>query len=88
MKRRLSVKNTVFRKNKITKSNTSIIISKIDGITFEENEIYDAKNYFIEIEFDETYTKNLKIEKNIFSGTGGFKMYGSQKKYYNFETIC
>lgn len=40
------------------------------------------------MEFDETYTKNLKIEKNIFSGTGGFKMYGSQKKYYNFETIC
>lgn len=31
------------------------------------------------MEFDETYTKNLKIEKNIFSGTGGFKMYGSQK---------
>ena len=35
-KSRLSVKNTVFRKNKITKSNTSIIISKVDDVTFKE----------------------------------------------------
>ena len=82
---RLSVKNTVFRKNKITKSSTSIIISKVDDVTFEENEIYDAKKYFIEMEFDESNTKNLKIEKNTFSGTGNFKMYGSQKNILSLK---
>ena len=41
------VKNTLFKKNKITKSKTSIIISKVDGISFVENEIYDATKYFV-----------------------------------------
>ena len=74
----LSVTNTKFIKNIISKSKTSIIISKVDNISFEENQISDVTNYFIQMEFSKDYTKNVKFEKNTFSGTGIFLIYGKK----------
>lgn len=75
----LFVKNTTFKNNKISKSKTSIIIAKADGISFVENEIYDATNYFVEMEFSKKETKNVSFNKNTFSGTGKFKLVGYDK---------
>ena len=79
----LSVKSTEFKNNKISKSETPIIIAKVDGITFKENEIIGGKKYFIFMEFSEEYTKNLKFIKNKFVGSCKIKIYG--KLEYNLN---
>ena len=73
----LIVKNTVFRNNQVSKSKTSIVISKCSSITFVGNQISDATVYFVEMEKEFTNSiTNVIFEKNVFSGTGNFIIYG------------
>jgi len=72
----LSVKNTEFKNNKISKSPTPIIIAKVDGVTFRENEIIGGNKFFIIMEFSKDYTKNLKFINNKFVGSCKIKLYG------------
>ena len=73
------VKNCQIKKNTISGSHTAVIISKAQDITFDGNTITDGDKYFIEMEFSSTYTKNINIVNNIFSGNGKFKLYGTTK---------
>ena len=76
-KNSLIVKNTVFRGNSISKSPNSIIIAKSSGITFVGNQISDATGYFVEMEEEfKSSIKDIKFEKNTFSGTGIFLING------------
>jgi len=72
----LSVKNSEFKNNKISKSQTPIIIAKVDGLTFKENEIIGGHKFFIVMEFSKDYTKNIKFIKNKFVGSCKIKIYG------------
>ena len=72
----LSVKNSEFKNNKISKSQTPIIIAKVDGVTFKENEIIGGHKFFIVMEFSKDYTKNIKFVKNKFVGSCKIKIYG------------
>ena len=72
----LSVKNSEFKNNKISKSQTPIIIAKVDGLTFKENEIIGGQKFFIVMEFPKDYTKNIKFIKNKFVGSCKIKIYG------------
>ena len=72
------VKDTSIENNQIIGSNTAVIIAKSDNITFSENQI-NAEKYFIDMEFDENYIKNIKFVGNTFTGKGSFRMYGSTK---------
>ena len=73
------VKNCEIKKNTISGSNNAVIISKAEDITFDGNKITDCDKYFIEMEFTSTYTKNIEIVNNVFSGKGKFKLYGITK---------
>ena len=73
------VKNCEIKKNIISGSNNAVIVSKAEDITFDGNKITDCDKYFIEMEFTSTYTKNIEIVNNIFSGNGKFKLYGITK---------
>ena len=90
----LIVRNTVFKNNQISKSKTSIIISKCNGITFAGNHISDATVYFVEMEKKfKNSISNVIFEKNVFSGTGKFIINGQTMslaefvKKYNTNTI-
>ena len=90
----LFVRNTVFKNNQVSKSKTSIIISKVNGITFVGNQISDATVHFVEMEKEFTNSiSNVIFEKNVFSGTGNFIIYGKTMtlaefiKKYNTNTI-
>ena len=72
----LSVKDSEFKNNKISKSKTPIIISKVDGITFKENHITGSHLFFVEMEFSKNYCKNIKFINNKFVGSCKFKIYG------------
>ena len=39
----------------------------------------DIDKYFVDIEFTSEYAKNIKIENNILSGAGKFRLYGITK---------
>ena len=67
------------KKNTISESHTSVIISKAQSISFNENEITDNDKYFINMEFSSTYKKNIEVVNNIFSGNGKFRLYGVTK---------
>ena len=72
------VKDTVFKGNEVKGSNTAIIISKTDNITFNGNDI-TAEKYFIYLDFNEKFVKNLKFIGNKFTGKASFKMYGGTR---------
>ena len=76
-KERYFVKNTLFKNNIISNGENSIIITKSDNITFVGNKISGAKTYFVEMEEDipTSDIKNIKFEKNSFSGKGKFYIY-------------
>ena len=65
--------------NIISGSHTAVIVSKAEYITFEGNQMVNIDKYFIDMEFSSSYTKNIKIENNVFSGTGRFRLYSSTK---------
>ena len=65
--------------NTISGSHTAVIVSKAEYITFEGNQMVNIDKYFIDMEFSSSYTKNILIENNVFSGTGRFRLYGSTK---------
>lgn len=74
-----NVKNCIIRKNHINGNSNSVIIAKAEDILFEENEFIlyrngNKKTYFVNEEFSSFYVKNVKFEKNIFSGNGNFKI--------------
>lgn len=73
------VQNCDIIDNVISGSHTSVIISKAKDITFEGNQMIDIDKYFIDMEFTESYTKNIEIENNVFSGAGKFRLYGATK---------
>ncbi|MCQ2973165.1 MAG: right-handed parallel beta-helix repeat-containing protein [archaeon] len=74
------VKNTVIKSNVIkgTKDGEEVIVSKVNGITFEHNEFTSTGNY-IDIEFSDKYAKNLEFTNNVFYGDGSFVMYGREE---------
>ena len=65
--------------NKITGSHEAVIISKAKDIKFEGNQLLGVDKYFINMEFSSSYTKNIEIENNVFSGSGRFRLYSSTK---------
>ena len=73
------VKDCKFLDNTITKTEKGVIISKAENILFDGNKMTDIDKYFIDMEFSSSYTKNIKIENNVFSGTGKFRLYGESK---------
>ena len=73
------VKDCSFIENTITGTHNAVIISKAENIIFDGNSMLDIDKYFIDMEFSSTYTKNIEIENNIFSGTGKFRLYGDTK---------
>ena len=73
------VQDCQIKKNTISGSHTAVIISKAQSITFDGNEITDSDKYFIDMEFSSTYTKNIEVVNNIFSGNGKFRLYGVTK---------
>ena len=80
----LVVRNSFLRNNQISKSKKSIIISKSNGITIAGNQISDATRF---IEMEEEFTNsisNIIIQKNTFSGTGDFLIYGKTMKLQEF----
>ena len=73
----LVVRNTVFKNNLIKIGQTSIIITKSNGITFAGNRILNINDYFIEMKEEFTnLIKNILFEKNFFSGEAKFIIYG------------
>ena len=73
------VQDCQIKKNIISGSHTAVIISKAQSIIFDGNEITDSDKYFIDMEFSSTYTKNIEVVNNIFSGNGKFRLYGVTK---------
>ena len=73
------VKDCEIVENVITGSHTAVIISKAQNIVFNGNQFLDNDKYFIDMEFSSSYTKNIEIEDNVFSGSGKFRLYGSTK---------
>ena len=73
------VQDCQIKKNTISGSHTAVIISKAQDITFDGNTITDCDKYFIDMEFSSTYTKNIEIVNNNFSGNGKFRLYGVTK---------
>ena len=65
--------------NKISGSHVAVIISKAKNIKFEGNKMTGMDKYFFNMEFSSSYTKNIEIENNVFSGTGRFVLYSSTK---------
>ena len=61
--------------NKISGSDNAIHVAKAKNIVFDSNQITGANEFFINMEFDSSYTKNIEIENNIFSGKGKFRLY-------------
>ena len=94
-KTRYFVKNTLFKNNVMTNGQNSIIITKSDNITFIGNKISGASQFFVEMEDDLSSSdiKNIKFEKNTFSGKAKFYIYGKDltlKQFvekYNTNTI-
>ena len=77
------VQNTNITDNSISGSHYAIIVSKAKYINISGNEMLDVDKYFVDIEFSSTYTKEISIENNIFSGTGKFRLYGTTKLSLN-----
>lgn len=73
------VKLCTIKENTITGSHTAVIISKAEELTFEGNKMLESDKYFINMEFSSTYTKNIEIKNNVFSGNGIFRLYGITK---------
>lgn len=73
------VKESTIKENLISGSHNGIIISKAENIVLDSNQILDIDKYFIDMEFSSTYTKNIDIKNNVFSGTGKFRLYGATK---------
>ena len=73
------VKDCEIVENIISGSHTAVIISKAQNIVFDGNKFLDNDKYFIDMEFSSSYTKNIEIENNVFSGSGKFRLYGSSK---------
>ena len=73
------VKDCEIVENVISGSHTAVIISKAQDIVFDGNKFLDNDKYFIDMEFSSSYTKNIEIENNVFSGSGKFRLYGSSK---------
>ena len=66
-------------KNTITGSHYAVIVSKAENINIDGNQMLDIDKYFVDIEFSSSYAKIIKIENNILSGTGKFRLYGITK---------
>ena len=73
------VQDCDFIDNRITGSHEAVIISKAKNINFEGNTMIGMDKYFINMEFSSSYTKNIEIENNVFSGSGRFRLYSSTK---------
>ena len=73
------VQNCDIVNNVISGGHTSVIISKAKDIIFDGNQMLDIDKYFIDMEFTESFTKNIEIENNVFSGAGKFRLYGVTK---------
>ena len=73
------VRDCEFVENVISGSHTAVIISKAESIVFNDNQFLDNDKYFIDMEFSSSYTKDIEIENNVFSGAGKFRLYGSTK---------
>ena len=83
---RYFVKNTIFKNNVMANAKNSIIITRSNNIIFIGNTISGAVNYFVEMEdeFSTSDIKNIKFEKNTFSGKKNFYFYGkdvTQKQF-------
>ena len=65
--------------NRITGSHEAVIISKAKNINIKGNTMTGMDKYFINMEFSSSYTKNIVIENNVFSGTGRFRLYSTLK---------
>ncbi len=72
------VQATTILNNVISGTEEAIIVSKVNGIRFEGNEI-TTDGIFVNMEFSEKYEKNLEFEANIFIGDGGFIMFGDDE---------
>ena len=73
------VRDCEFIGNTISGGNYGVIISKAENIMFSKNKFIGIKQYFINMEFTKTYTKDIKIEENSFNGSGKFRIYGASK---------
>jgi hypothetical protein len=73
------VQNCNITDNTISGSHTAVIVSKAKDINIIGNQMLRVDIYFVDIEFSSTYAKRINIEKNIFSGTGKFRLYKEKK---------
>ena len=73
------VKECTIKDNLISGSHNGVIISKAENIVLDNNQFLSIDKYFIDMEFSSTYTKNIDIKNNVFSGTGKFRLYGATK---------
>ena len=73
------VYNCTISGNTISGSHTAVDITKSNNILFDGNKMIDIDKFFVDMEFSSTYIKNIKFTNNIFSGTGKFRLYISEK---------
>ena len=73
------VHNCTIIGNTISGSHTAVDITKTNNIVFDSNKMIDIDKFFVDMEFSSTYIKNIKFTNNIFSGTGRFRLYKTEK---------
>lgn len=73
------VHNCTISGNTISGSHTAVDITKSNNITFDGNKMLDIDKFFVDMEFTSTYIKKITFKNNIFSGTGKFRLYKSEK---------
>ena len=73
------VHNCTISGNTISGTHTAVDITKSNNITFDGNKMLDIDKFFVDMEFTSTYIKKITFKNNIFSGTGKFRLYKSEK---------
>ena len=87
------VKTVSLSSNTIKGARDGIKISKAENIGVKGNSISGVSSCFINIEFNESYSKKLAFKNNKFSGSGYFRLFGGSlissndflKRYPNNE---